>query len=125
MKKSFVPVAVIFVLLFAGALWLVQPSPPPRTTLKLSGQEGLPFKATIKADGGEVTFQGKLPVELQVAGRSIECSFQKLEAEGRISLEVVTSDGASGSAATASPQGGVRTQVYRKLFFSKFMTTTF
>ena len=125
MKKWFVLIAVIVVVMFIGALLLVQPAPAPRTTLKLSGQEGLSFKATIKADGAEVTFLGKLPAEVQVAGYSIDCSFQKMQPEGRISLDVATPDGTSGSAATSSPQGGVRTQVYKKLFVSKFMTTTF
>jgi hypothetical protein len=125
MKKSLIMIVVILLALFIAALLVVQSPPVPRTTLKLSGQEGLAFKATIKADGAEVIFSGKLPAELQVAGRSIDCSFQKMQPEGRINLDVVTADGLSGSAGTSSPQGGVRTQVFKKLFVSKFMTTTF
>ena len=125
MKRQIILVVIILVALFVGALFLIKPMATPRTTLSLSGQEGLQFKATIKADGAEVTFSGKLPADLQVAGCSIVCEFQKMQPEGRINLAVVTSDGQTGSAATSSPQGGVRTQIYKKLFVSRFMTTTF
>ena len=99
--------------------------PVPRTTLRLSGEEGLPFKATVKVEGAEVTFSGKLPAELQVTGHSIDCGFQKMQPDGRISLGVVASDGETGSAATSSPRGGVRAQIYKRLFVSRFITTTF
>jgi hypothetical protein len=125
MKKRPILIAVISVALVIGALLWVQPMAAPRTILKLSGQEGLPFKATVKTDGVEVTFSGKLPAELQVTGHSIDCGFQKMQPDGRISLGVETADGEAGSAATSSPQGGVRAQIYKKLFVSKFVTTTF
>jgi hypothetical protein len=113
------------VMLFGASLWLVTPVTAPRSTFKLTGAEGLLFKATITADDVEMTFTNKLPFEIQVAGRAIECSFQKLQPEGTITLDVTTSDGMKGSAGTSTPQGGVRAQVYKKLMLSKFMTTTF
>ena len=125
MKKAIILAVVVLAALFVGALLWFKPTSTPSATLSLSGQEGVLFKATIKADGVEVRFSGQLPTEVQVTGHSIDCDFQKTQPDGRISLAVVTSDGEKGAAATPSPQGGVRTQISRTLFVRKFMTTTF
>jgi hypothetical protein len=125
MKKWAFLIAVILVAIFLSALWLSQPGVATRSTFSLSGKEGLSFKALITADGVEVTFLGKLPMELQVAGHSVDCSFQKAEPDGRIALDVVFADGTTAAAVTSGPQGGVRAQFYKKLFVNKSVTTAF
>lgn len=125
MKKPIILAVAVLAVLVVGALFWAKPTVRPRATLSLSGQEGLLFRATIKADGVEVRFSGQLPAEVQVTGHSIDCDFQKTQTDGRISLAVVTSDGETGSASTPSSRGGVRTQISRKLFVKTFMTTTF
>src|SRR5947207_859159 len=124
MKKRIILLVIVFVAVMIAILVGVQPAGAARTTLKLSGNQGLGFKATIKADGVEMKFSGILPATVEVTGRFIDCSFQKTEAEGTITLNVATQAG-SGSVATFEPQGGVRASVYKKLFSSGFMTTTF
>jgi hypothetical protein len=125
MKKFVIVIAVIILGIFIAGLCVIKPALPPRSTFKLTGRDGLPFKATIKADGGEVAFSGKLPAEVEVVGHSVEVWFQKMEASGTIKLGVSCSGGSGGSVSTSEVSGGVRAQVYQKLFVSKFMVTTF
>lgn len=126
MKSRIILIAIALLAVFLTTILLaVKPMPIPRSTFKLTGQAGLAFKATIKADGVEMTFSGTLPTELQVTGHSIDCSFRKLQPDGSITLNVVTPDGSGGSVGTAEPHGGVRAVVYRKLLVSKCVVTTF
>jgi hypothetical protein len=125
MKKFVIVMAAIILGIFVAGLCCMKPALPPRLTTKLTGQDGLSFKATIKADGSEVAFSGKLPAEVEVVGHSVEGWFQKMQPEGAIKMDVVSSGGSVASVSTAEARGGVRAQIYKKLFISKAMVTTF
>ena len=126
MKSRIILIAIALLAVFLTTILLaVKPMPIPRSTFKLTGQAGLAFKATIKADGVEMTFSGTLPTELQVTGHSIDCSFRKL-ATGRIDyLECGHAGRIRRLSWHCQPHGGVRAVVYRKLLVSKCVVTTF
>ena len=128
MKKWSIAAGAILFVIFVAGLWFVKPVPLPRTTFQLIGQDGLLFKATIKADGTEVTFSGQLPMTLQVAGHSVDCWFQKMQPNGSIRLDVVAPDGSTRSVATSESHGGVRALIresWAPMCFRKCMVTTF
>jgi hypothetical protein len=118
-------VAILISGLAIIAVWLyVSTRGAPRTTttttvIKLVGTQGLMFKGTIKTNGVEVAVSGTLPTEFTLLGRSVDCSFQKTQPEGDLSIHVVSSDTgsreswASGSASTSRAEGGVRVHVQK------------
>ena len=134
MKRRTAVFLVIIALLAVGAFFFVPTSPAPRATIKLTGQHGLAYKGTIKANGMDLMVAGTLPTDFEVSGSAVECSFQKTQPDGEISISVsvaardngfVSAGGVGGSGKSAQPQGGVRALIRKGLFRNKCVITTF
>ena len=83
-------------------------------TVSLSCSEpGMKFKGTIVTDGHSKKLSGKGSGMYHAGGQKIVCSFQKLDADGRITLVVSEAGRKLGKSSTPDMFGGVRAELLR------------
>ena len=110
-KLLYAAVGVSLIASVAGLL-LILITPRPHTTVRLWGKEGLAFSGSIKADGRILGVSSHLPAEFVIAGRSVECSFEKAQPDGTFGIRILSEDGRSFQETyTERPTGGVRGQI--------------